>query len=85
MSPFDGPAIPILSFSTLIVFLAEKMEDFARIFTYWRTLKALDWVAIFVLLTITLVTFVNVILFHSFIKSKPAGRKTVLGNFCWLI
>ena len=46
---------------------------------YWMNLNYLDILGtLFILLMILLIVYGNVI-FHRFVESKPAGRKTVLG------
>ena len=56
------------------------MGDFVKLFLYWASLELLDWFVLILILVTSLVIMVSAFLFHSFIKAKPAGRKTVLGN-----
>ena len=56
------------------------MKDYVQLITYWKSLELLEWIATILILVLSLVTLMNLALFHSFVKSKAAGRKTVLGN-----
>ena len=56
------------------------MEYWKNLPTYWMNLQLQDFLAILFLLLMMFVTIICNVLFASFIASKPAGRKTVLGN-----
>ena len=46
-----------------------------------KTIKLPDKLAIFFIFICIFVNLANVFLFNIFIKSKPSGRKTVLGKY----
>ena len=56
------------------------MDDYVQFITYWKSVEPLEWLAAVLSLVTSLVYFVNLFLFHNFVKTKPAGRKTVLGK-----
>ena len=56
------------------------MKDYVQFIAYWRSLELIEWLANILIIVLTLVTLINLAIFHSFVKSKAAGRKTVLGN-----
>ena len=56
------------------------MEDWTGYTEYWKSLHLSDLLGILFLLFQVLVIMASVRLFHSFVASKPAGRKTVLGD-----
>ena len=56
------------------------MDDYGQFITYWKSVEPLEWLAAVLSLVTSLVYFVNLFLFHNFVKTKPAGRKTVLGK-----
>ena len=55
----------------------EKWEDLPA---YWMNLQLSELLAILYILLMMFVTIASNVLFASFIESKPAGRKTVIGN-----
>jgi hypothetical protein len=54
------------------------MEEYI---SYWHNLKLQDLFGIIFLLIMVLVILASNMLFRSFVESKPAGRKTVLGKY----
>jgi hypothetical protein len=56
------------------------MADWTGYTEYWKSLHLSDLLGILFLLSQVLVIMISFRLFQSFITSKPAGRKTVLGN-----
>ena len=68
------------NFCILQGYLIVKMEYYVQLFTYWKSLEPIEWLAVVLNLITSLVYFANLYLFHIFVKAKPAGRKTVLGN-----
>ena len=56
------------------------MEDWVDLPAYWMSLQLPELLAILYILTMMFITIASNVLFASFIESKPAGRKTVLGN-----
>ena len=53
---------------------------FANIFAYWRTIHLPEVLTLLFSLAMMFATIGSLRCFASFIESKPAGRKTVMGN-----
>ena len=56
------------------------MDTFPDYIEHWKTLDSSDLLGIIFIIIIVLVTIGSDLLFKSFIRSKPDGRKTVLGK-----
>ena len=56
------------------------MKDWEDLPAYWMSLRLPDLFAVLHIFIMMLVIIVSNVLFASFIESKPAGRKTVIGN-----
>ena len=52
---------------------------------YWMNLKLPDLLAIIYIIIMVFVTLASNVIFASYLDSKPAGRKTVIGNIKYLI
>jgi hypothetical protein len=56
------------------------MEHWEDLPVYWSSLKLPDLLAIIWIVIMVFFTIASNLLFVSFIESKPAGRKTVIGK-----
>ena len=55
------------------------MEATGKYIAYWKTLNYLDILGTIFIITLVVIIISSNMVFNKFIKSKPSGRKTVLG------
>ena len=67
---------------TYITFL--DMEVLLYYLNHWKGLQLFDLFGLSVSVLNVLVNLGSIMLFRKFVRSKPTGRKTVLGNTCTL-
>ena len=51
-----------------------------KTFTDWNNIEVPDTLAFIYIAFLVLVVFFSMVVYTNFVKSKPDGRKTVLGN-----
>ena len=51
-----------------------------KTFTDWNNIEVSNTLSFFYVAFLALVVFASMVIFTSFVRSKPDGRKTVLGN-----
>ena len=52
----------------------------SKTFTDWNNIEVSNTLSFFYIAFLAIVVFASMVVFASFVRSKPDGRKTVLGN-----